>query len=229
MKPKPQSVNAPDNEKNATCKKCANQAPKKSLESHPSTQKAPKKAGRPRKVRPEGWIDPKAPRQPSISKLKKARAALKAANEPIKVPASGGISGPDFLALQNEWYAKLEASGFKDLEVRNYNTGEVMPLLNGNSLYHLGRRFCPETLRYYQRWSCYFVHNPNFTDQAKYREIVKLFCEGVSFRGIARMLEKKYEGVSLERVHSYIKLIEPKVISWNKKHPLGLDYEPDIG
>lgn len=131
----------------------------------------------------------------------------------------------DLKALQKQWYAKLKATGFNDLEKIGPD-GEPLDLLNTNSLNRLAANYRPETETYYRRLTNYLTHNPRWAGNNKTRQLVaELYVGGLSYRKISAQLRATKYKLSIWSVHKIIKLLEAKAKLWNTINPEGLDFE----
>ncbi len=135
-----------------------------------------------------------------------------------------------FIKLQTEWYSKLADEGFDDIEKANFNTGEALHLMQGHSLYNLGRAYNPDVLHNYRRWDCFIVHNPRFAANAMHIAAAKLFAEGSTYREMSSILRAQYgRGTSVQRIFELIAKLQLRVLQWNRQDHRGLDYQADIG
>ncbi len=144
----------------------------------------------------------------------------------IPVPQIGTTA---FKQLQREWYAKLKDAGFKDIE-RLDHAGDIDGPLQANSLWRIAQLYSPEKALYYKRITNYLTHNHNWAGNNKVRyEVGTLYSQGVPYRKISAHLRGLGYKCSIWSVHKIVKLLEQKAVDWNKKHPEGLDFIPDIG
>jgi hypothetical protein len=84
-------------------------------------------------------------------------------------------------ALQREWYAKLKASGFEDIETGDENSG----LLKTDKRIEEGRGDEYAASAEYYRRAGVFLHHHDFASDAD-RSIWELHSEGVGMNEIAR-------------------------------------------
>lgn len=152
-----------------------------------------------------------------------SKAAYKAPPQPL--PGSKA-----FGALQKEWYIKLKQSGFNDLE-RFDQYGNALSDINGQSLRSIANYYCPIRERFYMRLRNYITHNRNWTNDALLRLVSHLASEGVPYRAIMKVAKEKgfTKRISIFSVHRMVKRFEKAALAWNKRHPEGLDFEPDVG
>lgn len=97
--------------------------------------------------------------------------------------------------LTEEWYAKLKASGFDDIEATG---GHIMK----GTFNHT--RLNPERVSMisnHYRLASHFLHDHKWDDETQ-RHIWKLYCEGVVCRKIAQTI-----GIHYVKVHRLIKAI----------------------
>lgn len=94
-------------------------------------------------------------------------------------------SRPEVLELRKEWYAKLKASGFKDIEHVDWSDGTSGNLLNGFSFMDAVRTFTPEAMEYYRQAEQWNHHLETTKSSAKLRKVWRLHSEGKSYRKIA--------------------------------------------
>lgn len=154
---------------------------------------------------------------------------------PIKIHQAGSTNAPrytkEFSKLQKEWYAKLEASGFEDLEYVGHNgvDASAAPLKTSSSpdqsIGNLGL-----TYHYYNLLSNYLTHNPRY-GTIRDRTIVKLYVAGVSYRKILkssevlRLIENgKCKPFSVFIVFQTVNSFVQDALLWNKVNPEGLEY-----
>ena len=108
---------------------------------------------------------------------------------------------PEFLALQDEWYAKLEAEGFRDIEPRQPGTCEAGLNLKGMSCGDLARGLYQEDREDYYRWARQYAHE---MPAGPARHIWRLHADGLGETVIYRALGERY-GVSQGYVGRSIK------------------------
>lgn len=162
-------------------------------------------------------------------KQKKPKSVSKV-TEPAAKQANPLPGTPAFLKLQAKWYKTLADEGFKDLEAVNNRTGDGLPILKGKSLWSFRTQDVDNTQHYFRRYSCFLVHNPQWTDSAVQRDIAKLHAEGESYRDIRAALQSKHKrGLSDWSIHEVIVYLDERVKRWNRISPKGLDFSPDIG
>jgi hypothetical protein len=109
-------------------------------------------------------------------------------------------------ALQREWYAKLKASGFQDIETGDEHSG----LLKTDKRFEAGRgEEYRASAEYYQRASV-LLHHRRWPD-ARERRIWEMHAEGVGMNEIARAA---HAGNTL--VHATINRLRAEMLQGNK-------------
>lgn len=177
-----------------------------------------KKTARPKKRRK------KSPT--TLYKIRKHTRMTKASRAAQRTP----IGTPAFRALRNEWYAKLKKAGFKDAEHVPANQDTATSYMQNGSLTNIAKRYKPETLHYYRRWSAYLSHNKRAVKDKQELEVLLLYTEGVPYRDISKQLKPRYKTrTSIHAIHHIIKRWLAVIIRWNKVSQYGLDFEVDIG
>lgn len=103
----------------------------------------------------------------------------------------------EFRAIQKYWYARLKKEGFKDAELRRYNT-DVLKSWDSTrfQLYYTPTQFAIRQL--YFELTGQFLHSHKFKNPSE-KAIWALHCTGVSYRTIAATL-----GIPLRRVERTI-------------------------
>lgn len=147
---------------------------------------------------------------------------LQAADLPVPGPAPGTKA---FRELQKEWYAKLEQSGFKDLEWVDHRTGlghdgpHLRGSLQGGAQFHPGRAL------YYQLASNYLVHCTNLRGYDKF--IWTLHADGITYDQIVLDVAAKYgpDSPSKYKIYYQLQALAKKCRAWNIRYPNGLLYK----
>lgn len=119
----------------------------------------------------------------------------------------------DFLKLQQEWYAKLKATGWREIEHFDWkNKGEIGNLMNGFSLMDAVRQYTPQQEEYYRlamQYKTRVTKRLGGTWQAK---AWHLHADGASFREIGDKV-----GVHRRHVSKYIKEEARRMLAWAKE------------
>ena len=147
---------------------------------------------------------------------------LREAGLPVPGPALGSKAFKD---LQKEWYTKLEADGFKDLEWVDHKTGlghdgpHLRGSLQGGALFHPGRAL------YYSLASNYLVHCKSLRGYDKY--IWTLHADGVTYDQIVLDVAAKYgpDSPSKYKLYYQLQALAKRCRRWNLKYPEGLLYK----
>lgn len=147
----------------------------------------------------------------------------------------------DFIALQNEWYAKLKDDGFQDIEVVSKATGHTDPGLINGSETNLKRRIraggVESTLYFYNLMQNYLTHRPNFSRIYRDRFIAREFVKGTSYRNIVKLwnqTEQHRAGVDTKKsfsvfiVFNVVKKFVAKALIWNRESTEGLTYQSKL-
>lgn len=139
---------------------------------------------------------------------------------------------PAFAKLVSKWYDKAKASGFNDLERPNPKTGliERDNMMNGVSLRNIADRYSTETERFYALMRTFNTFNPNWGTGPFDRLVALGFADGESYQSMAARAFKAGLVGSPNRWHAYavVQRLVPDAMAWNKEHPNGLLYEPDV-
>lgn len=109
---------------------------------------------------------------------------------------------PEFLELRDQWYAKLKAKGFEDIEIPDKLTGDFSPLMRGPSMGDLRRGlYKPSTEEYYRccRKHLWTMRERTHCPHDRLR-IWELHSEGVSQSKIHQVT-----GFSLSRIRKVLK------------------------
>ena len=114
---------------------------------------------------------------------------------------------PEFLALRREYYARLKADGFRDIENIDWKTGDSGNLLNGFGHMDAVRRWSPESQRYYElaRQKAATIRGPKYNKDE--RRIWRMHAKGKSFRAIERET-----GIPRARVSRTVKRIAKEIL-----------------
>lgn len=131
---------------------------------------------------------------------------------------------------QRKWYAILKASGFQDLE-RLSNTEGLDGLLSSRGsqpIANLKHAALQSRDVYYRRLTNFVTHNPNWSGNRLYNLIASLYVDGVSYRNMLPRLQASGFKTNIWRISKVVESLEAKSGDWNKRHPEGLDFEPDL-
>ncbi len=82
----------------------------------------------------------------------------------VREPAT--FTKPEFLELKAEWYQKLRATGFKDLEY-HYIEGDTTSALMTEPFSNLRKAYRPQTVFYFQKAGWYLHHGTFKTPKEK--------------------------------------------------------------
>lgn len=141
----------------------------------------------------------------------------------------------EFIALQNEWYAKLKDSGFNDLEVVSRKTGQTDHSLMFGTETHLKRRIrqrgTESTLYFYSLLLNFITHNETWSDIEHERFIAQQFAEGVSYRKIVKLWKEAHpgtKGFSIFIVFQTVKKFVAMAKEWNSTNENGLVYQSKL-
>lgn len=168
---------------------------------------------------------PKKAHSPS-KKKKKLDKLLRKSRAAQKTP----LGTSKFRALRDQWYAKLEKKDFRDVEHTLASADDSTRYMQNGSLSAIAKRYNPETLHYYRRWSAYLAHCKHNIKSKQEQKVLQLYSDGESYRDISYALKPQYkEGVSIYSIHHVIMKWLPVVVRWNKVSQHGLDFEADIG
>lgn len=138
----------------------------------------------------------------------------------LGLPPPAGTKA-QFIKQQNDWYAKLAADGFKDLEWidRSTGLGQNSDHLKGSVL--RSRAWRPEKAQFYRLLRNYATHVPQRfkVDQ----DIINLLSEGMSYRRILKYinLHRRYRK-SLFTLFYRIQGMLEDCIAWNKSSAEGM-------
>lgn len=182
----------------------------------------------PRKIRAKSHLKNKrrALLHPKLKrKSKKLAKLLYKSRKANRTP----LGTPEFRALRDKWYSKLEAKGYEDLEYIPPNADEATEYIQTGSLSAIAKQYKPETLHYYRRISCYLAHRKAHIKSKKDAAILELYSKGIPFRDMTRQLKSRFrKGISITSIHYVIKHWLPIIITWNRINARGLDFEPDL-
>lgn len=158
---------------------------------------------------------------------KSTKKTKQTATNTSKAPKIGSYA---FGQLLKEWNAKLKADGFKDLE-RYTETGEAYEYLSAQSLRSIANYYCPIKERHFMRLRNFVTHNPRWTRSTLHRLVGRLHSEGMPYRSMIKVCRAKghTKGTSIFSIHRMVKKFEVRALHWNKTHPEGLDFVPDVG
>lgn len=111
---------------------------------------------------------------------------------------------PAFIHQRDEWYAKLEADGFHDLEMTDKLTGEPSPhMLRGMSPGDLWRGlYKPDAEEYYSHCRAH-THCRGLQGRPVDRHVWSLHAEGYSIGRIHRAIGQRY-GLSPGRIKKVV-------------------------
>lgn len=96
---------------------------------------------------------------------------------------------PKFLALQKKWYAKLEKSGFEDIE-----DGEHLKMSRGQRLAEVvkaGKYSFQSSKQEYYRLAGFFLYDHTF-ESTKDKIIWEVHSQGMAYREISSFMLKKH-------------------------------------
>jgi hypothetical protein len=174
-----------------------------------------------------------SPKRLNKRRTKPKRKRPPANSMPVAAPKQAHIPAPPptLQDLQRIWYAKLQASGFNDLE--RFIGHDYMPadLLHGPSLRNAADMYSPEKLHYYRQWSCYLAHNADVLT-VRDRIVALNYAEGLTYREISALLKAHRPALkdcSIAQVHYTVKRLRAYVVQFNKADARGLDFAADIG
>lgn len=163
---------------------------------------------------------PRRKRPRKVRKPAKARRTTKARKP--KVALEPKLGTPEFAALQSEWYAKIQADGFEDLEWVDDKTG-----LGQNSDFlirpaaHFPKVYKRETELYFQMVSNYLTWKRPMKRLDRF--ILSRHGAGKSYREILDDLEAKTgERRSLFFIFYNLRRIKAEVLAWNESDAEGL-------
>jgi hypothetical protein len=174
---------------------------------------------------------PSAPAPPHVSpkklasKRKKARARAQKARKSL----TPRLGSREFKALQADWYRRLKDEGFRDLEnLDSKGNDRADYRLHGRSLTQIARLYDSAVERHYARLRNFATHCPSFGSNWD-RFVLKRYAEGISYQQICNEYEAE-TGIRRGKysVHHSAKRIDAAAIAWNKRDPLGLDWDPDF-
>lgn len=173
-----------------------------------------------------------ARRKIAHKKVKKDRTRKLRATKQSKPAAPPSKLTPQQLrTLQKEWYDKLRATGFTDLEsfTEGYGFKPYLNNVGSQAPARIAMAWNTENETYFRRLTNYITHNPNWSGDRMYNLIGQYYIVGTSYRKMLPKLEAEGYRTNIWRVHHVVKLLVKKATEWNKSHPEGLDFEPDIG
>jgi len=140
-----------------------------------------------------------------------------------------------FRYLQSEWYKKLSADGFTDIETPEWTPRDAPKQLRANSLRAIANSYNPETRHFYARLRCFLTFNPSFKDQygdnisKKKLKVCEEVAEGTPYRTILVIIDQmpgpKMNLWSIGQLANHFINI---ATIWNKKSHNGMDYESDL-
>lgn len=126
----------------------------------------------------------------------------------------------DFLALQQQWYSKLNDSGFKDIE-KTFSNGNISRFVK------LSCRIDPKRHPYiidstysYYSLSTEFLHAHEFASPQD-KEVWELYSEGWSYRQI-----QKATTLNLQKIFKTVKKYEKLMFEYEEK--MRNQNEPDV-
>jgi len=100
------------------------------------------------------------------------------------------VGSREFRALEREWYARLKATGFDDIEYACTTPGLFLPA--GTSLQTIASEYDPATEEYFAKARAW-VHDGTFAD-AVCRFIWEAHAEGCTSEAILRALRRGEAG-----------------------------------
>jgi hypothetical protein len=157
---------------------------------------------------------------PARKRRRIGKKALKAAGLPV--PSGTKLGTPEFVKLQAEWYGKLKAEGFEDIEWMDKKTG-----LGQNSDYlkgslAKGKTWAPERAQFFRLLQNYVTHY-HFNERKLDRFIMSRLNDGWTYRAIHVAAKKKYKlRKSLYWVFYRVKELVVHMVQWNREHKHGL-------
>ena len=171
-----------------------------------------------RVLSPASDVEPKT--EPKTCK-KRAKGSARAADDKAVEPQ-------DFKTLQAEWYAKLKAEGFQDLETSNnpdapLSTRGAQPMANFRTAALQGREL------YYRRLTNFMTHNPNWSNDTLYNLVATLYIDGISYRNMLPIIKDRLNRLTnIWRINKIIVALRARSKVWNRQHPEGIDFQPDL-
>jgi hypothetical protein len=173
---------------------------------------------------------PKAKKKKTKAEMKedRRRAGLASA-EMQRLKKLNGLVSPckiklgsaEFLRLQKEWYQKLEADGFEDLEFTDLKTG------NTKSDY-LKIALPKSTKDRAESLELYYALFRNFLTHVTIHDgiddcIVRYHSQGLGYKDIVKKLNRKYsKKFSASIVPQRLRRIKKRVMNWNNTSQHGL-------
>lgn len=168
--------------------------------------------------------------QPETGVSKSARGLARVKSRRKKRPSKPSpiLGSSEFKSLQAEWYAKIKADGFQDLERAKDQDG-----LLSSSGAQPQAKFSEITLQlraiYYRRLTNFITHNPNWSNDKLANLVASLYIEGISYRKMIPIVKRRLKRTTnVWRIHKIVKALEVRAKTWNVNHPEGLDFTPDI-
>lgn len=164
-----------------------------------------KNPAKPRSRRPKSSANHKAPKSTTIE-----------------------LGSAAFKALQADWYNRLKAEGFKDLESATdpdglLSTRGAQPQALFESASQDGRA------TYYRRLTNFISHNPNWSADKLYNLVGLLYIDGISYRAMLPIIKQRLKlQTNIWRVHKIVALLKERARAWNRTHPEGLDFVSDL-
>lgn len=131
------------------------------------------------------------------------------------------LTAAEFAKLQQQWYAKAQSSGFKDIEWVDHSTGKGhnTPHLKGSL--HMGKAYHSGRELYFDMANAYLLHCTSLHNY--YRFIWKLHCEGKTYDFIWKQVKKHYNSAPSKYTIFYdIQKIAKKCYRWNKRSENGV-------
>lgn len=146
---------------------------------------------------------------------------IKQAKMPIPVPQT---TPAEFAKLQQQWYAKLANSGFKDLEWVDHSTGKGhnTPHLKGSL--HMGKPYRAGRSLYFDMAAAYLHHCKSLYGYDRF--IWALHTSGSTYEDILVQIQKKYKKAPSKYTLYYrIQELAKRSYAWNKKYSDGVLYK----
>jgi DNA-directed RNA polymerase specialized sigma24 family protein len=114
----------------------------------------------------------------------------------------------DFVKLQKEWYGKLKAAGFRDIERTRDVDGQAFDCALFTDTRHLTPETATESEEYWHLCRTWMHHSATFrTLKPQEQAIWELYCEGVTYREIVKQV-----GRPLTSVHNVIQRLRTRAL-----------------
>lgn len=163
----------------------------------------------------------------------RGKALKKAASEGAKAPLTPRLGSKEFLKLRTEWYKKLKNEGFRDLDNMGERDMDNLSVLSSKSLRLIADSYDEAQRQYYQMWCNYSAHNRGRHSKID-NCIIEMYGDGKTYRQIMQHINTRVPLVYPHRmwlwsIKARIDYFKPLILRWNKTHPEGIFFEPDIG